>query len=92
MTDGARAGRYSRPVTGEQRGRVEAHLGQLSKGVQAVVELDGHEVMIVRTGELSTTTGRPRYLVACMTCHALLHEMTADVIGRIDEHLCGPTN
>jgi hypothetical protein len=73
-------------VTSEQVAGVEEQLRRLTKGVQATVDVDGHEVMIVRTGE-SPGTGRPRYLVACMTCHALLHEMTGDVVGRIDGHL-----
>jgi hypothetical protein len=65
---------------------LDGRLRDLTEGGGASVEVEGHEVMIVRAGDAATSK-QPHYIVACMTCHALLHEHTADVAGRIDRHL-----
>ncbi len=74
-------------MTVDQLESLRARLADLSNGVQAIVEVAGHELVIIRTGEVSAFNGRPRFFVACSSCRQLIHEMTADVLARVDAHV-----
>lgn len=77
-------------MNAQQRMQVEAKLEALNKGEQLRLSIDdGHDVLVMLTNEEGIHSGRPRFLVVCVTCEVLLHEATTGPIERMNVHAEG---
>lgn len=73
-------------MTNEQKKIVESNIAALSKGQQLRVDVGEHHNLVMLTNEEGIHSGRPRYLVVCVTCEVLLHEATTGPVERMDHH------